>query len=142
MSDDKVKDPYAIRIRSRGEFLHVLVSGKRVTPGIALDYWREIISECEKTGSSKILLEHDFVEMISMQEMLEVIGPVGNMLKGRMLAFYDRYGHYDIPKAGKTILRGHESADLLGPEPGRTLAAGPLIAGIPGPSNFHPNLVN
>jgi len=108
MADDKVKDPYAIKIKNRGAFLHVFVSGRRVTPGIALDYWREIIKECEKTGCSKILLEHDFVEMISMAEMLEVIGPVGDMLQGRMLAFYDRYGHYDIPEAGKTILRGHD----------------------------------
>ena len=46
--------------------------------------------------------------MISMQDMLEVIWPVGELLKGKSMAYYDRYGHYDITEAGKAILRGHE----------------------------------
>ena len=36
---------------------------------------------------------------------LEVIGPVAHLLKGRMFAFYDHHGHYDVPEAGKAILR-------------------------------------
>jgi hypothetical protein len=90
-----------------GDYIHAVVGGLRVTPEIALGYWQEIAAKCEKTGCSKILLEHNFAEMISMQEMLKVIGPVGELLKGRSMAFYDRYGHYDIPEAGKVILRGH-----------------------------------
>ena len=96
---------YSIEIDHRGEYVHVIVSGSKVTPEIALAYWREIIDECEERGCSKILLDHNFVEMIGMQEMTQVIGPVGEMLKGRLLAFYDRYGNYDIPEAGKMILR-------------------------------------
>lgn len=101
------KKAYTIKMENRGGFLYVIVGGLRVTPEIALAYWREIIDECESSGYS-ILLDHDFVEMISMTEMLEVIGPVGDMLQGRLLAFYDRYGHYDIPEAGKVILRSHD----------------------------------
>ena len=99
---------YSIDIDDRGEYLHVTVGGLKVTPQIALDYWHEIDAACEQKGCSKILLEHNFVEMIGMPEMLQIIGPVGDMLKGRMLAFYDRYGHYDIPEAGKVILRSHD----------------------------------
>jgi len=88
-------------------YLHVIVSGARVTSQIALDYWREVIDKCDSLGCSKILLEHNFVEMISLPEMLEVIGPVTEMLQGRILAFYDGYGNYDIPEAGKAILRTH-----------------------------------
>lgn len=97
--------PYSIEIDDRGDFLHVTVGGLRVTPEIALAYWREIIDECEQKGCSKILLEHNFVEMIEMQEMLKIISPVGDMLQGRIMAFYDRMGHYDVPEAGKKILR-------------------------------------
>jgi hypothetical protein len=96
---------YSIELEDRGEYLYAIVGGLRVTPEIALGYWREIIDECEELGISKILLEHNFVEMISMQEMLEVIGPVADLLKGRSFAFVDRYGHYEIPEAGKKILR-------------------------------------
>jgi hypothetical protein len=98
---------YSVEMENRGPYLHASVTGKRVTPEIALAYWREIIDKCESTSCSRILLDHNFEEMISMQEMLEVIGPVGDMLQGKIMAFYDRYGHYDIPEAGKMILRSH-----------------------------------
>ena len=99
---------YDLEIDDHGLYLHAVVGGLRVTSEVALGYWQEIVEKCEQTGCSKILLEHNFVEMISMQEMLKVIGPVGEMLKGKSMAFYDRYGHYDIPEAGKAILRVHD----------------------------------
>lgn len=95
-------------MEDRGGYLYALVSGTRVTAEIALAYWREITDKCRELGTSKILLEHNFVEMITMQEMVTVIGPIGDLLKGRTLAFFDRYGNYDIPEAGKVILRGHD----------------------------------
>lgn len=97
--------PYSIEIEDRGEYLYARVGGLKVTPEIALAYWHEIIDACESKGRSGILLEHNFVEMIEMAEMLEIIGPVGHLLQGRVLAFYDQYGHYDVPEAGKIILR-------------------------------------
>ena len=107
MIDDDNK-PYSIEAEKHDSYLHVVVGGLRVTPEIALDYWHDIIDECDSTGCSKILLEHNFVEMISMTEMLEVIGPVADLLKGKAMAFYDRLGHYEVPEAGKAILRGHD----------------------------------
>ena len=103
--DDELNKPYDLEIEDHGEYLYAIVGGLKVTTEIALGYWHEIIDECDRLGRSKILLEHNFVEMISMQEMLQVIGPVADMLKGRMLAFVERYDHYEIPEAGKTILR-------------------------------------
>ncbi|HTK39212.1 MAG TPA: hypothetical protein VL325_12020 [Pyrinomonadaceae bacterium] len=99
---------YSIETENRGSYLYVIVGGLKVTPKVALDYWNEIIAECERLSCSKILLEHNFVEMIEMSDMLKIIGPVADMLNGRMLAFYDRYGHYDTPEAGKKILRSHD----------------------------------
>ena len=98
--------PYSLETENRGNYLYAIVGGLKVTPEIAMSYWREIVNECDELGISKILLEHNFVEMISMQEMLKIIGPVGDLLKGRSFAFLDRYGHYDVPEAGKAILRG------------------------------------
>ena len=102
VDDDK---PYSLEMEDRGEYLYAIVGGLKVTPEIGLAYWREIVGECERTGHSKILLEHNFAEMISMSGMLEVIGPLSGMLKGRMFAFVDRYEHYEIPEAAKGILR-------------------------------------
>ena len=96
---------YELEFVNHGEYLHAIVGGLRVTSEIALGYWQEIVDECERLECSKILLEHNFVEMISKEEMLEVIGPLAHLLEGRMFAFYDHYGHYEIPEAGKAILR-------------------------------------
>lgn len=104
----EAEKPYSIEMENRGSYLYAIVGGLKVTPEIALDYWTEIIRECEDIGVSKILLEHNFVAMISMQEMLEIIGPVADLLKGRSFAFVDRYSHYDIPDAGKKILRSRD----------------------------------
>lgn len=97
--------PFTLEIEDRGEYLYAVVGGLKVTPEIALAYWQELIEECKSKNRSKILLDHNFAEMIEMSEMLKIIGPVGELLKGRMLAFFDRYGHYDTPEAGKAILR-------------------------------------
>ena len=97
--------PYSLETENRGEYLYAIVGGLKVTPEIGLAYWREIIDECDELGISKILLEHNFVEMISMDGMVAIIGPLANMLKGRMFAFVDRYDNYDIPEAAKGILR-------------------------------------
>lgn len=97
---------YSLETENRGTYLYAIVGGLRVTPEIALSYWHEIIDECNELGISKILLEHNFVEMISVEGMLEVIGPLAHLLDGRSFAFIDRYGHYEIPEAAKTIFRG------------------------------------
>jgi hypothetical protein len=99
---------YVLEMDDMGGYIHAAVGGLRVTPEIALAYWKEIVEKCEESACSRILLEHNFAEMISMQEMLTVIGPVGELLKGRSMAFYDRHGHYDVPEAGKAILRGKD----------------------------------
>lgn len=101
---DKDSKPYDVEFEEHDGYLHAIVGGLRVTAEIALSYWQEIIDRCEKLGYSRILLEHNFVEMISKNEMLEVIGPIAHLLKGRMFAFYDHYEHYEIPEAGKAIL--------------------------------------
>jgi hypothetical protein len=96
---------YALETENRGSYLYAVVGGLKVTPEIALAYWREIIAECDDLGLTKILLEHNFVTMISMGEMLEVIGPLGVLLKGRSFAFVETRGHHDIPEAAKAIFR-------------------------------------
>jgi hypothetical protein len=40
-----------------------------------------------------------------MPDLLEIIGPMADVLQGRLLAFHQRYGHSEIPEAGKHILR-------------------------------------
>jgi hypothetical protein len=96
---------YQLETENRGSYLYAIVGGLKVTPEVGLAYWREIVDECDELGIAKILLEHNFVTMISMSDMLEVIRPVADLLKGRSFAFVDTRGHNDIPEAAKPILR-------------------------------------
>ncbi len=105
---DDIEKHYSIEIDDHGEYLHAVVGGLKATPEIVMGYWHDIIDECDAKKCSKILLEHNFIEMISMSEMAAIIGPVGDMLLGHYLAFYDRFGQYDVPEAGKMILRSHD----------------------------------
>ena len=50
--DDDNNKPYSIETEDHGHYLHVVVGGLRVTPEIALDYWRDIIDECESKSCS------------------------------------------------------------------------------------------
>ena len=98
--NDGEKD-YDIEIDDHGSYLHAVVGGLRVTPEVALGYWREISDRCEETGCSKILLEHNFVEMISMQEMLRVIGPVATLDAAMaLLSRRDSHHHDDAAQHG------------------------------------------
>ncbi|HQU92156.1 MAG TPA: hypothetical protein PLK77_07655, partial [Pyrinomonadaceae bacterium] len=62
---DEQNKPYDVEFEEHDAYIHAIVGGLRVTSEVALAYWQEIIDECERLGYTKILLEHNFVEMIS-----------------------------------------------------------------------------
>lgn len=102
MGEDK---PYTIAMEDRGEYLYAIVGGLQTTPEIAMTYWREVIDKCEELGISRVLMEHDFVETISMPEVVEIMGPLSDLLRDRKIAFIDRFAHDDVSELGKKMAR-------------------------------------
>lgn len=97
--------PYTIEMEHRGEYLYALVSGEKVTPEIGRSYWTDILRRCDELGVNKILIEKNFVETVSMQEVLQGGSQMGEFLKGRKIAVIDRYAHDDVSELGKKLAR-------------------------------------
>lgn len=101
----ELKKPYEIEFEDRGEYLYALVSGEKVTPEIGRSYWTEILRRCDELGLSKILIEKNFVETVSVQEVAQGSSTMGEFLKGRKIAVIDRYDHEDVSELGKKLAR-------------------------------------
>jgi hypothetical protein len=105
MGGDK---PYTIDMQERGEYLYALVSGDKVTPEIGRSYWTDILRRCSELGLNKILIEKNFVETVSMQEVAQGGSQMGEFLKGHKIAVIDRYAHDDVSELGKKIARNQD----------------------------------
>jgi hypothetical protein len=103
-----MEKPYTISMEDRGEYLYVLVGGKKLTAKISAAYWREIASECFKTKKLKIMIEKDFPKSVSPPEMLQMGEYLGYLLPTFKIAFLDRHHHHDINELGKKVARNKE----------------------------------
>lgn len=102
MGEDK---PYTLEMEDRGRYLYALVSGEKVTPEIGRSYWTDILRQCGELNLSKILIEKNFVETVSMQEVVQGGSQMGEFLKGYKIAVIDRFHHDDVSELGKRLAR-------------------------------------
>lgn len=100
--------PYDIEMEDRGEYLHVIVGGERLTAPLSAAYWNEIAGKCFELDKSKILIEKNFKESVKAPEMLQMAENLGQLLPMRKIAFYDRYGHENINELGKKLARNRD----------------------------------
>ena len=99
---------YSISMENRGEYLYVLVGGKKLTAEISAAYWREIAHECFALKILKILIEKDFKNTVSPPEMLEMGNYLGYLLPTFKIAFVDRFRHEEINQLGKAVARNRD----------------------------------
>ena len=99
---------YSIKFEDRGEYLYVLVGGRKLTAAISATYWREIAHHCFKLKKLKILIEKDFKQTVSPQEMLQMGNYLGYLLPTFKVAFVDRYRHREVNQLGKMVARHRE----------------------------------
>jgi len=102
METEKV---YTIQMELRDEYLYVLVGGEQLTAAIAVSYWNEIAEKCVEIECRKILIEKNFKETVSAEEMLRMAEHLGKLLPNRRIAFIDRYQHENINELGKRLAR-------------------------------------
>jgi len=99
---------YTIEMEERGEYLYVLVSGEKLTAGIAVTYWNEIAEKCFDLEQRKILIEKNFKESVTAEEMLRMADHLGSLLPNQRIAFVDRYGHDNVNELGKRLARNRD----------------------------------
>lgn len=99
---------YTLEIEDRGDYLYVLAGGEKLTATISSAYWNEIAGRVFELGCRKILIEKDFPETVSPNEMLHMADHIGGLLPGRCIAFVDRYRHNEINELGKKLARNRD----------------------------------
>jgi dsDNA-binding SOS-regulon protein len=97
--------PYTIEMNERDGYVHVLVSGERLSANIAAGYWNEIAQKCFELDCRRVLIEKNFKETVRPDEMLHMADHVGSLLPNRRIAFVDRYHHDSINELGKRLAR-------------------------------------
>jgi hypothetical protein len=100
--------PYTINLEDRREYLYVLVGGKKLTPEIASEYWREIAGVCFELEKTKIMIEKDFAETVSPLEMVHMGSYLGGLMATKKIAFLDRHGNESINELGKKLARNRD----------------------------------
>ena len=100
--------PYEIKIEERGDYLYALVGGEKLTAQISASYWNEIAEQCFDHDIRKIMIEKEFEETVSAEEMLRMADHLGQLLPNRRIAFLDRFHHDDINELGKRLARNRD----------------------------------
>lgn len=95
--------PYTISIENRGEYLYVLVGGEILTAAISKQYWDEITEETIRLEKTKILIEKNFPQTVSVAEMYEMGVNVSKFFETKFIAFVDRFGNPDINYFGQMV---------------------------------------
>ncbi|MEP7074591.1 MAG: hypothetical protein ABI878_02185 [Acidobacteriota bacterium] len=96
---------YSIKMEPRDGYLYTVVSGNRLTAAISAEYWKEIAAKCAEVHLHKILIEKDFKESVTVDQMLKMADHLATLLPEHLIAFVDRFGHQDVNELGKRIVR-------------------------------------
>jgi hypothetical protein len=99
---------YNIEMETRGEHLWVLVGGPKLTAEISAAYWNEIAAKCAAVRCEKILIEKNFVETVSPEEMILMADNLSRTLPHVRVAFIDRFRHGAINELGKKLARNRD----------------------------------
>jgi hypothetical protein len=59
MSPEQPPPPYELSFTDRGDYLFALVKGDQDSAEITLAYWREIVAECGRRGTARLLVCDD-----------------------------------------------------------------------------------
>lgn len=96
---------YSLKYEQRPDYLYVLVEGDHDSYEISKQYWMEVLARTRATQNTKLLIEEDIPEAVSMFEMFQLASDlIESGLNGLKIAFVDRYlDHDDLNKFGELV---------------------------------------
>lgn len=91
MSREQPPPVYELCFVDRGDYLYACVKGAQDSPGITLAYWRQIASECQRRGTSRLLVCDDLQgEPATPQEFTRLASSMrGSGLEQVRIAFHE-----------------------------------------------------
>jgi hypothetical protein len=99
---------YNIEMEIRGNYLWVLVGGPKLTAEISAAYWNEIAAKCASAKCEKVLIEKNFAETVTPEEMILMADNLSRTLPHVRVAFIDRFRHGAINELGKKLARNRD----------------------------------
>jgi hypothetical protein len=105
-TNDNSQKPYSISFENRPNYLYVYVSGEHDSYEISRRYWQEVAGECARLNASKVLIEEDIAEAVSIGEMYRLATEIPELgFFGIFIAFVDRYiEHHDLNQFGELVV--------------------------------------
>ena len=91
MIDETAPKPYRISFDQRNEYLYAYVEGERDSYAISIAFWREIAQECHTRGTTRVLIDENIVQNVSVAEIYQVASEIPAMFSGIAIAFRDRH---------------------------------------------------
>ena len=82
---------YTLTFEERPGYLHARVEGEHDSYEISRNFWIEIAAECERRGTTKLLVEENIPEVVSFSEMYNIAADLPDLLFGVSLAFVDPF---------------------------------------------------
>ena len=100
------KPEYSIQFEEKNGYLHVFISGERDSIEIAYDYWNKIREKVSGLNCSRLLVEEDFPNQISVIDMYDLAKQLAEMFKGNIkIAHVDRnISDLELNKFAETVI--------------------------------------
>jgi hypothetical protein len=89
--EETAPEPYSITFEQRPEYLYAYVEGERDSYAISISYWKKVARECGERGTTRVLIDENIVENVSIADMYQVASEIPEMFSGIAIAFCDRY---------------------------------------------------
>ncbi|MEP6847627.1 MAG: hypothetical protein ABI999_02135 [Acidobacteriota bacterium] len=95
---------YPMEIEPLERYFYAFASGDLLTASISAAYWNEIAAKRADLDLRKILIEKDFKEVVTADQMLEMADHLATLLPEHLIAFVDicRRNVYEF---GKRVVR-------------------------------------
>ncbi len=83
---------YKIKFEHRPGYLYAYIEGKKDRFEISRQYWLEIAAECKKVACTRVLVEEDIPEAVSMGDAYELATEIPTLGFSKVkVSFVDRY---------------------------------------------------
>ena len=88
---DSAPKPYLLSVEHRPDYLYVYIEGEHDSYAISHAYWTEISLECERIKASRVMVDENLTETVSVTEMYQIASEIPGMFSGIAIAFVDRH---------------------------------------------------
>ena len=101
---DSAPKPYQLSIEQRPDYLYVCIEGEKDSYAISKAYWSEISLECERVKATRVMVDENLTENVSVAEMYQIASEIPGMFLGISIAFVDRHADQaDLNEFGELV---------------------------------------